>query len=322
MGVAPDDQYTQELHDINFQPIFILGVHRSGTSILYKMLTATGSFNPVTAYHIINYHELLRNHHQNIEEQAKKKLSESFKREGLDDRGIDRLKVTADFAEEYGFLLNEQTIRMYLSPRNVPLFTEMCKKIKCIAGNNKPILLKNPYDFSNFLFIKQMFPNAKFVFIHRHPLKTISSTLKAFQMIFQKKHPYMARLSPMYEKFYPNPLLLQPLRLVFLKIPKLGAIYITGISAQATHYYLQNIEKLPKNDYIAITYEEFCNHPQQTIETIMQQLSVKMSTSCNASALMNPRKVNIDDSVWKLHPFIYRSMKKYCNTFQYTMKKE
>jgi hypothetical protein len=61
----------------------------------------------------------------------------------------------------------------------------MCKKIQFIAGNDKPILLKNPYDFPNFLYIKRVFPNARFVFIHRNPLKTISSTLNAIKMILK-----------------------------------------------------------------------------------------------------------------------------------------
>ena len=317
MGGKPDDHYIQELQHVNFQPVFILGVHRSGTSILYKMLSATGSFNPVTAYHLINYHELLTNHHENTEEYARQKLTESFKAQGLADRKIDSLKVTADFAEEYGFLLSEKTIRMVLSPKNILLFTEMCKKIQYLAGNTKPILLKNPHDFSNFLFIKQRFPNAKFIFIHRNPLKTISSTLKAFQVIFQNKHPYMARLLPMYEKFYHFQLLL-PLRLIFLTAPELGVMYITRTTEKATKYYLENIEKLPQDDYIAITYEEFCVHPQKTIEDIMQKLSLTMKTPINAASLMNPRNVNVDENVRKMQPYMYRSMKHYYETFGYT----
>jgi hypothetical protein len=318
MGGKPDDQYIEELQHVDFQPVFILGVHRSGTSILYKMLAATGSFNPVTVYHLINYHELLSNHHQNTEENARQQLTESFKTQGVADRKIDSMKITADFAEEYGFLLNEKTISMSLSSKNIPLFTELCKKIQYLAGNTKPILLKNPYDFSNFLFIKQQFPNAKFVFIHRHPLKTISSTLKAFQVIFEKKQSYMARLSRMYETVYPIPLLLQPFRLFFLKVPGLGVMYITRTTAKATKFYVENIKKLPQDDYIAITYEEFCAHPQKTIEDIMQKLSLKIHTPLDAPALMNPRKVNVDEHVRKMQPYIYRSMREYCKMFGYT----
>ncbi len=40
-----DDEYIKLVEDASFEPIFIMGLHRSGTSILYKMLGETGNFN-------------------------------------------------------------------------------------------------------------------------------------------------------------------------------------------------------------------------------------------------------------------------------------
>ncbi len=318
LSINLDKLYLKELQDIDFQPVFILGVHRSGTSILYKMLTATGCYNPVTAYHLLSYHELLSNHHEQKEEYAKQKLTDSFIKNGLQDRGIDQLKVTADFPEEYGFLLNTKTVKMYITKKNVALFSELCKKIKYIAGNEKPILLKNPYDFPNFLYIKQMFPNARFVFIHRHPLKTISSTLSAIRTILYKKNTYTAQLSAIYDKFYTNPLLLQPLRFIFRTIPQCPVLLLTRITAKATDYFLKNIEKLPKEDYISITYEEFCQYPQETLEKIMDKLSLNMIKKIDATSLIKPRKVDVDFSVQKLRKYIYNTMNTYYDTFHYT----
>ena len=317
LSMNRDFPYLKELQDDTFHPVFILGVHRSGTSILYKMLTATGCFNPVTAYHLLNYHELLSNHHEQKEEDAKQKLTDSFLRKGLQDRGIDQLKVTADFPEEYGFLLNTQTLQMSITKKNVALFTELCKKIQYIAGNDKPLLLKNPYDFPNFLYIKQMFPNARFVFIHRHPLKTISSTLSAIRMILMKKNTYTAQLSAVYDKFYMNPLLLQPLRFIFHTLSECGVVLLTRITAQATRYYLKNIENLPKDVHISITYEEFCQYPQETLDSIMERLSLNMRTPIDAASLMKPRKVDVDHSVQQLQNYIFNSMNAYYDTFHY-----
>jgi hypothetical protein len=322
MGTNSDKEFIQELQEVSFQPVFILGLHRSGTSILYKMLVKTGNFNPVTAYHLINYNELLSNHHLKKEKHAQHRLTELFTEKGLQDRGIDRLKVTADFAEEYGFLLNTQTLKMSLTRKNIALFTQMCKKIQFIAGNDRPVLLKNPYDFPNFVYIKQVFPNARFVFIHRHPLKTISSTLNAVKMILKNKNPYTTLLSKIYDTFYSNPLFLHPLRFIFCTIPECGVILITRITAKATDYYLKNIEKLPKEDYISITYEEFCMHPQETIENIMKRFSLDMRNKIDASSLMKPRSVDVDVSVKKFQKHIYHSMKTYCDTFQYAIREE
>lgn len=316
---SQETPYLKELDHVDFQPIFILGVHRSGTSILYKMLTATGCFNPVTAYHLINYHELLSNYHEQREHQAKQQLTESFLKNGLMDRGIDRLKITADFAEEYGFLLSTQTLQMRITKKNLTLFTELCQKIKFIAGNDKPILLKNPYDFPNFLYLKEVFPNARFVFIHRHPLKTISSTLNAIRMILKEKNPYTSRLSRVYDTCYSNPLLLQPLRFVFHVLPECCVFVLTRITKKAVEYYLKNIEKLPKKDYISITYEEFCLHPQETLQNIMERLSLTMTQKIDAVSLISSRNIEVDSSVQKLRKSIYRSMKAYLELFHYTI---
>ncbi|MFO7677482.1 MAG: sulfotransferase [Thermoplasmatota archaeon] len=312
-----DEKYLKELKHVAFKPVFILGVHRSGTSILYKILIATGCFNPVTAYYLINYDMLLTTYHENKEKIEKQKLTELFIKNGLTDRGIDRLKVTADFAEEYGFLLGKKTIKMSLTKRNVVLFTELCKKIQLIVENDKPLLLKNPFDFPNFLYLKKIFPNAKFVFIHRHPLKTISSMLNAMKTIVKDKNYYTARLSSIYDRIYSNPLILYPLRFIFLTVPECAVMLLTSITAQATGYYIRNIDKLSEEDYISITYEELCMHPQEILESIMKKLSLPLARSIDAKSLIKPRKVEIEISVLKLQNRIYCCMKAYFNRFNY-----
>ena len=315
---SKDAQYLKEVNQVSFQPVFILGVHRSGTSILYKMLVETGCFNPITAYHLINYDELLYNRHEKREETEKQKLTDSFVKIGVRDRGIDRLTLTADFAEEYGFLLGNRTVRMSLSKKNVLLFTELCKKIQFLAGDNKPLLLKNPYDFPNFLYIKEMFPSAKFVFIHRNPLKTISSLLNAMRIIIKEKNPYTARLSRVYNLVFSNPLLLYPLEFLFCCLPVGAVIFLTGTTLRATRYYLKNIDILPIQDYISVTYEELCTHPQETIQKIMEKLSMPMPQTYNINSLVNPRKRKIDPCVQRLQRFIFNSMTAYCERFGYT----
>lgn len=233
-------------------------------------------------------------------------------------KNINIQQVTADFAEEYGFLLTKQTIQMYLTSKNLSLFKELCKKIQMLEGNDKPLLLKNPYDFPNFLFIKKMFPDAKFVFIHRHPFKTISSARSAMDILTQRKNPYGTQLLfGLNEKVY-HPLLLYPLRLIFSRIPEISVIIITRITASWTNYYMKNVKKLPANDYVTITYEEFCMHPQATIETIMNKFSIPARNTFDASKLMKPRGKEVDPSVRKFQPFIYKSLKKYFDLFGYS----
>lgn len=315
-----DRKYLQKLEKIEFQPVFILGLHRSGTSILYKMLNATGCFNPVIAYHLIKYNQLLFNHLNKKEVTAKNDLTDLIKQNGLRDRGIDRLEITADFAEEYGFLLGHKTIQMYITSKNISLFREMCKKIQFISGNNKPILLKNPYDFSNFLYIKKSFPNSKFVFIHRHPFKTLSSTIKAIRLLLKSKNPYTAQLFKFYNILFENPLILHISRICFSRFSVLGTLLLANDSSKSVKYYMKYIKHLSERDYVFITYEDLCKNPQQNIEKIMESLSIETYNKLEYDSFIKPRITQLDSSVKQLRKFIFKRMKKYFKFFRYKIE--
>ncbi len=317
--MEPDDRHISHIKHQTFQPIFILGFHRSGTSILYKMLTETGCFNSVTAYHIIHYPTLLDTHSNHKTTEAQQQLTDMFKEHGLDDRAIDTLKITADFAEEYGFLLDRYSHSMKITKSNVDLFTTLCQKIQYLAENTKPILLKNPYDFSNFLYLKAVFPNAKFIFIHRHPFKTISSTLQAMHLLFQHKNVYTTKLSKTYGKIYENPLLLLPCRWLFSSLSFFSCVLLILYSSRVARFYLNNIKKLPDDSYISITYEDLCENPEQIIQDILKQVHLTPRTSLSYHEMIKPRKIKLHPMVLFLRAFIYAAMKRYCDTFSYTV---
>lgn len=313
-----DRPYLKKIEDIEFQPVFIMGLHRSGTSILYKMLVETGRFNSVTAYHIIKYNELLYNKINKKEDAVKEELTNLLKKQF--DRGIDKLKINADFAEEFGFLLGKYTYEMYISDRNRMLFTELAKKIQFTSGNNKPILFKNPYDLPNFLYIKKIYPNAKFVFIHRHPIPLLSSSIKAIRFILKEKNLYTTQLSPLYDKVFQKPFILFNARLIVTSLSPIGMILLTARSAKGTKYYLKNIDKLPKEDYVDVTYEKLCEHPQETIKEVMDSLGERLDGKIDFSRFIEPRKIELDPSVANLKRFIFKLMKNYFKKFNYTLE--
>ena len=130
-NIKLDDKYLSKLDNINFEPVFIIGVNRSGTSILYKLLNKTNCFNVVTSYHIIKYDELLYNHINNLEKKSKKELDD-FLNEKQSKRKIDELAINSDFAEEYGFLLS----KTYNSPKITleSVDTQITKNISAICS--------------------------------------------------------------------------------------------------------------------------------------------------------------------------------------------
>ncbi len=309
MNKTEDDIYLRELEDITFQPIFILGLHRSGTSILYKTLAAAKCFNIVTAYHIIKFDQLLSNYFNGREEETKKELMDFLRRHSQADRGIDQLPVTPDFPEEYGFLLTHRNYPWKLTPRNLPLFVELCKKTQFISNSDKPLLLKNPFDFPNFLFIKENFPEAKFIFIHRHPVRVINSFIRAMQTLFNRKNPYTTLIFHLYEKIFDNPLLLYTARIHYTS--PLGVIQVTRAFAKATRYFIRNIHSLKSSDYIEVRYEDLCEKPQEVVSRILGFLGSKPLTSINYGELIKPRRIKLVSTVEKLKPYIIGRMKPY-----------
>lgn len=315
-----DKPLLNSIEDVTFKPVFILGLNRSGTTILYKMLTETNCLTPVTIYHIFCFNQLLYNHINNIETNEKNKLNESIKAYGLSDRVIDRIQLSADFTEEYGFIFGEKSFWKKLNKKNISKFNELCKKIKFISNNENPILLKNPPDFPNLLFIKKSYPNAKFIFIHRNPINVLSSTMKAVKLLFEEKKQVPDSFFKYYAKVFENPLLLKIVKITISDYFPFVAMFLVNYTKKTLGYYLKNIESLPKTDYVVVKYEDICENPQENMEQIIKFLDIKLEKNIDFKSYIAPRKTTLDKSVKKLQNYIYKNMKKYFDLFGYTTR--
>jgi hypothetical protein len=289
-----------------------MGVQRSGTSILYKILNETATFNIVTTYHLIKFSELIHNHEKQIETEIKQHINETLSQNIQYDRGIDHLQVSLDFPEEYGFLLALKTNSSHLTFEGIPYFKALCQKIQFITDINKPILLKNPFDFANVVFIKQQFPNAKFIFIHRNPLKTLNSQIKATRKLLDRKSPYMALLSPDYDHLFEQRIALAYYRFLYSDKTALRLrSAVKNLQQQATQL-LHDISKISSDDYIDITYEHLCNKPKKCVENIMQFLHFDIIKNPNYPKLIAPRPTkwlpeilkNKEKILTKLQPYL------------------
>src|SRR5439155_16710050 len=127
---------------------------------------------------------------------------------------LDALPVGADVPEEYAFLirrekrpavlnfggvLDEMFFAPHLTPKTLATFLDLCRKKRYLDEADRPLVLKNPADFYfNFWNIHQMLPQAKFIFIHRHPLTMLNSYPHSFQALLTKRSSYAALLHPGY----------------------------------------------------------------------------------------------------------------------------
>lgn len=265
---------------------------------------------------MINYDQLLYNNLKHIEEKKKEELNKLLIKKGITTRKTDKITVNADYTHEYMYIFSERGYAYRITHRNKMLFDEMCKKIKYLAGNDNPILLKNPYDFSNFLFIKKIYPNAKFIFIHRNPVHVINSIMNLWKIHLSEKNEFLALYYKRYDKIYSNPLTRFMSRMYYdYKFP-LGIFEIIHRSANDVKYYLKNVEYLPKEDYVSIRYEELCEKPNQVINGILNFLNLE-SSDIDFSGFIKPRKLSILPIVSSLKPYIFRRMKSYFQCFEY-----
>jgi hypothetical protein len=180
------------------------------------------------------------------------------------------------------------------------------------------LLLKNPFDFQNTLYIKEMFPNAQFIFICRDPLKILSSTMKAIRFLLQGKHYYSTQIFRTYNKIFQNPLLLHSARLFFSQLSIFGLLYVTIVYTKITNRFMKNITQHSPKDYIIVKYEDLCEQPQKTIKDIMSFLNLDLKEPIDVTQLIKPRKTQMDPSVSTMKYFIYKRLKKYYDFFGYT----
>ncbi|NJK70556.1 MAG: hypothetical protein HC941_32320 [Microcoleus sp. SU_5_3] len=73
----PDEPYLNLLEQVDFTPIFIMGDHRSGTTVLYQTLVATECFNYLNAYQIIKYDRILDDRINGTLEQTRQKVEKA-----------------------------------------------------------------------------------------------------------------------------------------------------------------------------------------------------------------------------------------------------
>lgn len=299
---ADDRDHLGLLDDVDFRPVFVLGNHRSGTTLLYQLLTATRRFHAVTAYHVIEGDRLLHNRLAGREDEARRELAALLAERTAADGGkrvIDDVSVSPDLPEEYGFRLRSRRLR----PDNVEDFVTFCKKVCWLGGGDRPLLLKNPWDFPNFVFLRERLPSARFVIIHRDPMRVLIE-LRAVRALFEERAPYHALVDDWYRRIADRPALLAFARWAIS--PTFGILFreVLGTMRSAAVYFLQNHAALAGCS-IEVRYEDLCAEPDATLERIVDFLAAPPSPATagdDAPATapaprIKPRRVRLLDEV-------------------------
>jgi hypothetical protein len=316
---SPDAPHLDRIRDVTFRPVFITGFHRSGTTFLHRLLHASGCFNVLTVYQVIHYHEVLANFLAGTEAEAKRRLAERFRDAGITRHGIHDVELTPDFEEEYGFVLNESTIVDGLenlrSPRlrawNLPKFTEACRKVQFTQDPSLPILLKNPWDYTNFLEIKRLIPDAKFLILHRHPARVINSQLKAVRQVLGSRNEFIAMISKGYVKAFRRPFVMRIARWLFRSGRSLGTRFIFRRYAKSVRFVHAHLSELPPADRYEIRYEDMCARPNEVVNVILGWLGLHGDPKVDYAKMVETRAGRLLPEVVAKQEYLARRLADY-----------
>lgn len=291
-----------------------MGHHRSGTTILYKLLAETTLFNVTTAYHVLNSGRLLSIHAASAEAEARQELSRLFESRGLKDREYDSMKITPDIPEEYAWVLDHQGRRPRLRPANLDRFLQFCAALTATQDPARPLLLKNPFDTPNFLYIGRVLPSARFVYIHRNPVDVVNSQLRAIRSILEKKNEYVALVMGRYRRLYERPLQLAAARWIYSdRLPVLVTQVARNIARTNDHFLRHGAELGDRCRNL--TYEEFCAAPARTMTKTVDFLGLRETKALDYDALVQPRFTELLPEVKRRRERIRARNADYCRMF-------
>jgi hypothetical protein len=294
--------------DASKAPVFILGMHRSGTTVLYEMLAALGYWNTLWAWHIASYDEIRSGNVEQSVSQARfvQRLADA----GMETRGVDSVKASPQTKEEYCFIMDNKGFGNTLSKKGFKQFQEICQTVQSTQPTERPLLLKNPWDFGNAHVIRQLIPTARFVYIHRHPIETVDSMWRFLNGVLLKPNHYMEMLSTRYSDITRSRVKRAALQAFVQRLPGVFVNCLISWFGKSCDGYLKSIDLVPESERIEISYNELCTEPNATMARIRQHFNI-VDIGIDFSEMISPRSARIDAPVLARAPKIERRMKAY-----------
>jgi hypothetical protein len=256
--------YTRKIRKTRIQsPVFILGYFRSGTTYLFYVLGADPKFTFPSTYQVLTPHLFLL---------FGKGMRKLFNRVMPKTRPQDNVKVHAESPSEEEFALANMTpyslVNGYVFPKQIDAVFNDCisrkksnvrkewlskfdyfvKKVS-YANGNKQLLLKSPLNTARVDEILTLYPNAKFIHIHRNPYDVYASNEGLLEKILPK---------------------------IALNRPDEKNLESFIINSYRDTYkdFLLNKKQLTENNLAEIAYSEFERDPIGILNKVYEQLNL------------------------------------------------
>lgn len=249
-------------------PIFVIGHWRSGTTHLHNLLSQDPRFGRMS------FIEAALPWGCN----GKLKIARWFIRKAMPKtRGMDDLPVTPDTPQEEEIALGNMNVLSFfntfyfprklmthyreavlfegISQRKIDKFASiyryLVRKFSHLNGG-KLMIFKNPANTGRVAFLKEQFPNAKFIHIVRNPYEVYASTEKLWQFLF-------------------NALSMQDFKGIETHLSTLE-IYETMMKK-----FLTELPGIPDDDFIELRFEDLERDPVAELAKVYEKFSLSDS---------------------------------------------
>jgi hypothetical protein len=274
---APDDAHADAWRPLESDPgalAFVVGCQRSGTTMLHLELARSGAFRYLSAHDVVAYDRIVDDAQRGASDDSRRTFALRLA-EG--DRGIDGIPAGPDTPEEYGLVVRRGELR-YGSPdtsaATLPRLRELCAKKALLEGRERPLLLKSPPDYPDgILPLARAWPAARFVAIHRHPLRTLHSQVRAWRQLLRRRNDYLWHVDAGYRALLEDAP--RRLQLGLLLHSRAGVDWLADAILNAHRGYL-DVETAPilGDRMLAVRYEDLCADPAATFAPIFDHLRV------------------------------------------------
>lgn len=295
-----DQALLSAIQDLPVRPIFIMGLHRSGTTFLYDTVAKSFPLAHLSLYHLLYFDRLLSNKQNGTEQRDKVLLNTYFSEQGISDRNIDGTHIDADAVEEYGFLLRKKTGTFKLNDSNTDLFENICRKLLAVQTDKKAVLLKNPWDTGNAQRILKHYPEARFIYISREPIAVLNSMLNALLAYIEGPQDYLEILldngkgRSAYRAGYLAWMVLRGARKVLGR--NISARLVRGLLAKDVArqitVYRKEIAGLPSNRAVEIDYTSLVADPVTTMQKLQGLLDLTAVDNATSNELKQRTQLN------------------------------
>ena len=249
----------------NNQPVFVIGHWRSGTTHLHYLLAQDNQFSYLEAFQAFFFKVAF--------------VSKTFMRPVLNyfmpsTRPQDNIKIDASAPTEEEHPLTNLTeksgMQTFFFPQNTSYFDKynvfkntkdkeikawkkvyhkMLRQIALYHGKDKKLLLKNPHNTARIKVLLDLYPRAKFIFIHRNPYDVYQSNIHLYNKTIKTQFLQEFSEAEIKER-------------------------VLYCYEETLKKYISDRNEIPKENHIEISYKELSNHPINSIEKIYKHLDL------------------------------------------------